>query len=307
MSHNKNTVHCVLDSGATASLISLRKVQALKLKIWPTIHTAVQVDGISGLKVLGEVHTEFSRGNLTLHFSALVVNKLGTDVLGGTNFLKENDIYSRMAKDTIVIKGNNIFQSTPVQILQMDESSSKPQLIKVKRSQTVLSGDSITCDIPPHLPPNGIFFVEPKQSRLVFHPTVVQANDHQITIENNSPDIVKVKKNEQVAQVRLSTLNPAPETEFKPEEKPSIHRSLPNLCPQPRSPATSQSSSISSEVNFYDLNKAEKTPFLSTLSRVQTNFKNSAEYRISAEFRFRLNRNRTQFSKVRFRFNRNRN
>ena len=122
MSHNKNTVHCVLDSGATASLISLKKVQELNLKIWPTIHTAVQVDGISGLKVLGEVHTEFSRGNLTLHFSALVVNKLGTDVLGGTNFLKENDIYSRMAKDTIVIKGNNVFQSTPVQILQMDES-----------------------------------------------------------------------------------------------------------------------------------------------------------------------------------------
>ena len=75
---------------------------------------------------------------MTLYFSALVVNKLGTDVLGGTNFLKENDIYSRMAKDTIVIKGNNIFHSTPVQILQMDQSSSKPQLVTVKRSQTIL-------------------------------------------------------------------------------------------------------------------------------------------------------------------------
>ena len=41
--------------------------------------------------------------------------------------------------------------------------------------------------------------------------------------------------------------------------------------------------------------------------RVQTNFENSAEYRISAEIRFRLNRNRTWFLKVRFRFNRNRN
>ena len=41
--------------------------------------------------------------------------------------------------------------------------------------------------------------------------------------------------------------------------------------------------------------------------RVQTNFENSAEYRISAEIRFRLNRNRTQFSKVWFRFKRNRN
>ena len=104
MAHSKHTVHCVLDSGATASLISLRKVQELSFKIWPTVHTAVQVDGVSGLKVLGEVHSEFTRGALVLHFSALVVNKLGTDVLGGTNFLKENDIYARMAKDTIVIK-----------------------------------------------------------------------------------------------------------------------------------------------------------------------------------------------------------
>ena len=266
MSHNKNTVHCVLDSGATASLISLKKVQELKLKIWPTIHTAVQVDGISGLKVLGEVHTEFTRGNLTLYFSALVVNKLGTDVLGGTNFLKENDIYSRMAKDTIVIKGTNIFQSTPVQILQMDESSSKPQLIKVKRSQTVLSGDSITCEIPPHLPPNGIFFVEPKQSKLILHPTVVQASDHQIEIENNSPNLVKVKKNEQVAQVRLSTLNTLPDTEFKPEENHAAHHHLPSQHIQPHSPNTNPSNTVSSEVNFYDMNKAEKSPFLSTLS-----------------------------------------
>ena len=156
MNHNKDTVHCVLDSGATASLISLQKVRDLKLKVWPTVHTAVQVDGISGLKVLGEVHTEFQRGNLTLYFSALVVNKLGTDVLGGTNFLKENDIHSRMAKNTIVIKGTNIFNSTPVQILQMDQSASKPQLISVNKTQTILSGDLVTCEIPPHLPPNGV-------------------------------------------------------------------------------------------------------------------------------------------------------
>ena len=42
-------------------------------------------------------------------------------------------------------------------------------------------------------------------------------------------------------------------------------------------------------------------------TRVQTNFKNSAEYRISAEIRLPFQPNRTQFSKIRFRFNRNRN
>ena len=67
--HLDKTVHIVLDTGATASLISLSKVQQLNLKILPTIHRAVQVDGITDLKVLDEVHTEFKRGNLILHFS----------------------------------------------------------------------------------------------------------------------------------------------------------------------------------------------------------------------------------------------
>ena len=103
MTCKQKTIHIVLDTGATASLISLAKAMELKLKILPTVHRAVQVDGVSNLKVLGEVHTEFSRGTLVLHFSGLVVNGLGTDILGGTNFHKENNIYSRMDKDTIVI------------------------------------------------------------------------------------------------------------------------------------------------------------------------------------------------------------
>ena len=47
--------------------------------------------------------------------------------------------------------------------------------------------------------------------------------------------------------------------------------------------------------------------YLDNMSRVQTNFKNSAEYRILAEIRLPFQPNRTQFSKIRFRFNRNRN
>ena len=73
------TIHIVLDTGATASLISLAKAVELKLKILPTVHRAVQVDGVSDLKVLGEVHTEFIRGSLV---GWLVVNKMGTAILG---------------------------------------------------------------------------------------------------------------------------------------------------------------------------------------------------------------------------------
>ena len=265
MTYSKHTVHCVLDSGATASLISLRKAQELKLKIWPTVHTAVQVDGVSGLRVLGEVHTEFTRGNLALHFSALVVNKLGTDVLGGTNFLKENDIYARMAKDTIVIKGTNIFHSTPVEILQMDQTQTKSQLVQVSKTQTILSGDSIQCEIPLHFPSDGVFFVEPKQSKLLSKPTIVTASNHLIHLVNDSPHPVKVKKNEQVAQLRLSVID---NTETKPLATPEetfadkFHSPL-----LPATPFTPKSvKDILSEVNLSTLSPAARKPFEDTIS-----------------------------------------
>ena len=59
--YKSKTVHLVLDTGATASLISLSKATELKLTILPTTHKAVQVDGISDLKLLGEIHTEFTK------------------------------------------------------------------------------------------------------------------------------------------------------------------------------------------------------------------------------------------------------
>ena len=61
--------------------MSLSKAKELKLKILPTTHKSVQVDGVSDLKVLGEIHTDFQRGKLTFQFSRLVVNRLGRDVV----------------------------------------------------------------------------------------------------------------------------------------------------------------------------------------------------------------------------------
>ena len=204
------THHIVLDTGATASLISLAKAQELKLKIYPTVHRAVQVDGISDLKVLGEVHTEFERGNHVLHFSGLVVNKLGTSILGGTNFHKENDVYSRLAKDTIVIKGTNIFQSTPVEILKMDENTKSAKLVSVKKTQILMPGDKLEMELPPSCSSSGVYFVEPKlgQGYPCCLPQIVNAFDNKIFVEikdnvNNEP--VKLSKNTKPVQVREAT------------------------------------------------------------------------------------------------------
>ena len=73
------------------------------------MHTAVQVDGTSNLKVMGEIHFVFTRNECKLKFSGLVVNQMACQALGGTQFFKENDVYARMGLDEIVVRGKNTF------------------------------------------------------------------------------------------------------------------------------------------------------------------------------------------------------
>ena len=257
----KNTpVHIVLDSGATASLISLNKAKQLKLLISPTSHRAIQVDGISNLKILGEIHTQFSRGDLTLYFNALVVNNLGTEVLGGTNFLKDNDIYSRMAKDMIVIKGSNIFQSTPAAILEMEMNASSAQLVRVQKTQTILSGEHLKCELPSNFPPTGVFFAEPKQGHLFNTPTVVHASDNCIYLPNDNADPVIVKKNEQIAQVRLSLINSDSDKQFfnpKQDYFSKFHENLPVISAESKKTV----SSIIAEIDFANIPSTHRKMF----------------------------------------------
>ena len=77
---------------------------------------------------------------------------MGTDILGGTNFHRENDIYSCMAKDTIVIKGTNVFQSTPVEIMNLDRDTTSAKLITIRRTQIVMPGDKIELKLPRLVP-----------------------------------------------------------------------------------------------------------------------------------------------------------
>ena len=129
--HGTTTAYIVLDSGATTSLANLAKIQQLSLKIVPTKHRAVQIDGESMLSVVGEVHTTFTRSDATLTFSALVVENLSTDFLGGTNFLVENDITIRMAKNTIKIRDNKTIISATPTVLKLDKLDTKHRLVSI--------------------------------------------------------------------------------------------------------------------------------------------------------------------------------
>ena len=212
--YGSHTVYLLLDTGATASLITHKMATLLNLKIFKTGHRAIQVDGESNLSMQGEVHTTFTRGSLSLKFSGLVVSSLGVDILAGTNFHIENDVYSRMSKGTISIGDSCTIQSSPPSLLDLDKltmkSLSAQRLVKIPSDMELLPGDSHQFHAPPDIPQDAYVMIEPnlRQTKPFFTPTITKLDTGSFTISNQSDDLIKLKKHCQAFSVYTTTTTP---------------------------------------------------------------------------------------------------
>ena len=134
-----------------------------------------------------------------LHFSGLFVSQLGVDILAGTNFHLENDVFSRMAKGTIHIGDHCVIQSAPPSLLTLDkmDNSAKQRLVKVPITTTVLPGESLSLQAPHDLPTDSFVMVEPnlQQVRPFFTSDIVKVQSGKITVKNESDQPIKFKKN----------------------------------------------------------------------------------------------------------------
>ncbi len=97
-----------LDIGAETSMIKTSVAKEIGASTQITTQKALQADGVTQLKVVGEVHLTLSRSNLSLHLDALVVDNLDVDVLAGTPFMVTNDISLRPAKQQVTVQGHEI-------------------------------------------------------------------------------------------------------------------------------------------------------------------------------------------------------
>ena len=195
-----HTIYLILDTGATTSLAKETKVKALGLKIHPTAHRAVQVDGKSTLKVVGEIHTCFTRGATVLTFSALVVSGLATDFLAGTNFLIENDVTINMARQKVTIGDSLTVPTTPNTVLQLEKMSNH-NLVSISKHTQVHPGDTITLPLPVNMAGVEEILVEPnhRQTTPFFSPSITQVQNNKVDITNTSNKIINLKKHTQVA------------------------------------------------------------------------------------------------------------
>ena len=238
LSHHSRTVYLVLDTGATASIITLKMAKLLNLQIYRTGHSAVQVDGESQLPVLGEVHTTFSCGSQILHFSGLVVSQLGVDILAGTNFHVENDVFSRMAKGTIHIGDTCTLQSAPPALLTLDtmDTKSKQILVKIPLTTTLQPGDSFTISAPCDLPPDSFVLLEPNLQRTspFFSSSITQLLEGSFTVQNQTADPVHLKKNCQAFSLYTTTSSNlfTPSNPHPLDLPPVLEKSVDDIVPE---------------------------------------------------------------------------
>jgi hypothetical protein len=102
---NSKIVHIDLDSGCWVSCVRADFAAAMSWKILPNSQLAKLADDKTILKSIGEINETFKRNNWQVNFRALVLTQLHTDVIGGNNFLKDNNIDQSITNKTITVHG----------------------------------------------------------------------------------------------------------------------------------------------------------------------------------------------------------
>ena len=218
----------------------------------------------------------------SLKFNALVVKHLSVDILAGTSFHKENDVYSRMSKGTIHIGDNIVVQSSPPALLTLHEpQQAKHAMVQIKKAVTVLPGDTLSFEAPQEMRPDEFVMIEPntRQCKPFFKPSIIQLQDGHFEVQNELEDPILLKKNNQAVIMHS--------TKEVPKKVSHVPSPVNNICTE----KTLQE--VLKEVNIDgNLPKREKEKFNASISQNLPVFQqnlpgyNGAYGPVFASFRF---------------------
>ena len=158
--YEHKTPRVVIDSGATANLISHSAAEWLGVPVVPSTQSAGQADGLSQLHVIGETRFVLTRDQHQLAFHGLVVKHLDVPLLAGTPFMETNDVYARPSTREVHI-GKSVYKYGYHQ-------DNKPvvrraSVLRTTEPTTVWPGEFLQVQIPPDYSDNdGPFSVEPR-------------------------------------------------------------------------------------------------------------------------------------------------
>ena len=103
---NGRALHIELDSAATVSYITLAEATKRQFPIKANNQVSHLGDGLTSLKSCGEIDITIYRNEHPLRFRALVAQHLHCTAIGGTTFIKDNNIKQDFTNNIIHLLGN---------------------------------------------------------------------------------------------------------------------------------------------------------------------------------------------------------
>ena len=217
----RHTVHVVVDSGAETNMIRESVARQIGARIVKTDHRAMQADGVTPLRVVGETRVVFSRGNNDIILEALVVRDLEVEVLCGMPCMELNEIALYPAKRLLIFADGSTYSYSS------DVESAGPHAVRRTHAYilraptsatTVWPGEYIEVKLPEDLAKGTCVAIEPRSDFPVMQsmigsqvwpaPDILAAVDGSVRIPNFCNQPVVLRKNEHFCQV-LPAFDPA--------------------------------------------------------------------------------------------------
>ena len=206
-------VNLTLDTGAEISMIKTSIAKDIGAIIKKSNQTALQADGLTPLKIIGETHLTLSRGNKTLKLEALVVNELDVDILAGIPFMTANDVSVRPAKQEIIIDESTVvnYGFTHDKSVCNRVRRTQAYVLRSSSNATVIwPGNYIEVDLPSDLDPDCTVAIEThvdssKSSDSWLTPSIIEAVNGKIRIVNNTTEPQALRRHEHFCQIRATS------------------------------------------------------------------------------------------------------
>ena len=201
--YNQHSVHVVVDTGATSSLISKSFLRRIGISEKPTYHTARAADK-SPIVISGEVKLSLSFGSLSLPITALVIDSLDCDILAGVPFCKENNISVHLQKESISIQ--NIFVKYGGKPENHDIYRTECFVIHNDKPKSLFPGDYVEYASESLIGFDGEISIEPHDETKSWPlRTISRVIQGKIRIGNPSENAICLAKSEHIAKIRRVT------------------------------------------------------------------------------------------------------
>lgn len=205
--YGKHDVPLTIDTAAETDVMKHAFAVSIGAPISKTTIGAVNADGKTDLKTVGEVHLTFLWENRRLQFNGLVVEDLSDKVLAGGPFMTVNDVYARPAKQLVYIGDRAVPYNVKVR-------SSKAVIMRIPRQKVLLPGETARFQIPESLKGEDELAIEPRNDARSLQvqglsyrsqwlqPEIVKQEGGHVELINRSSDPVLLHRHEQIAMIR---------------------------------------------------------------------------------------------------------